>query len=94
MYTNEDGEIIVVTRLSSVAVEELEQHWYRLGRDDYYDNKRILGAEFDEQNGPCEARVEQVTDFEIEDNDAKTRQFIADAYIRGWIDAAPHDTNE
>ena len=88
MYTNEDGEIIVVTRLSSVAVEELEQHWYRLGRDDYYDNKRIL------QNGPCEARVEQVTDVEIEDNDAKTRQFIADAYIRGWIDAAPHDTNE
>lgn len=91
MYTNDNGEILKIQSLPPETVRELDEHWYSFGRDDYRENKLLLGSDFAEQNGPCEARVEQVTDFE---NDAETRQFIADAYIRGWIDAAQDDTNE
>ncbi len=94
MYTNEDGEIIVMRKLSAVAADELEQHWYRFGRDDYHDNKQILGQAFDERDGPDEARVLQATDVAIEEEDENTHEFIVDAYVRGWNDASHDDVEE
>jgi hypothetical protein len=90
MYVvNEDGQTKTLCEMSGEDEIELVDHYYSFGHSDYYDERDLLGDEFDEADGPRAERIARVVSAaDVKDADADTIEIIVSAYTRGWCDAA------